>query len=68
MVGVCADDCGVGCGHCGGWRPLPPKGEDSGVSGRGPSGISGAFGLMASGGGFCTPAVFGCTRGAFGCG
>lgn len=44
---------------------MPPKGEDSGVSGRGPSGISGAFGLMENGGGFCAPALFGCTRGAF---
>lgn len=48
--------------------PLPPKGEDSGVSGRGPSGISGAFGLMENGGGFCAPAALGCTRGAFSCG
>lgn len=42
-------------GHCGPCRPgeeLPPNGDELGVSGRGPSGISGACDIT-NGGGFC---------------
>ena len=40
-------------GHCGPCADEAPNGEELGVSGRGPNGISGAC-EMTSGGGFCT--------------
>ena len=40
-------------GHCGPCPDEAPNGEELGVSGRGPNGISGAC-EMTSGGGFCT--------------
>lgn len=44
---------GFGCGNCGGPEP---KGDEEGVSGLGPKGTNGAFGI-AKGGGFDFPSA-----------
>lgn len=57
-VPVAGEECGcpadpAAVGHCGPCTGEAPNGDEAGVSGRGPSGISGAC-EMTNGGGFCT--------------